>query len=199
MDKKHIYEHLAEIYLDASSKRKKKVNDPSVFKNPLFISITVFFISGFILFAIINSDRIIITKPGKGKTVNLKSEVALILQPDAVKMNFHFDPAQKEIYAINLNDLNLVKYEALGFSVRKAKYGDNIILKIEFLNASNEKSEVYLANIPSYKWRDYRINLKEFRDINDWSKMLNLSFIVEEWNIEGKRGIVYIDNIRFLR
>ena len=40
MDKKDIYEHLAKIYLDASSNKKKKsAAQPGIFKNLFIVSI----------------------------------------------------------------------------------------------------------------------------------------------------------------
>ncbi len=188
MDKKDIYEHLAKIYLDASSKKvKKRRAYPKIFKNLLLVSILLIIASSAILF---------IAFP-KNKPFN--SEIALVLLSDAAKMNFNFDPAKEEVYYINLNELDLVRFRVLKFLVRKANYEDNIILKLEFTNASKEKSEAYFYNIPSYKWQQYKINLSDFKDISDWSKMSSLAFIIEESNVNKKKGIVYLDNVRFLR
>lgn len=187
MDKKDIYEHLAKIYLDASSGRKKKPQKyPPLFKNLFFISLL--FIFGLTTFLIINLPK---NKP-------LNSEIALFLQNDVTKINFHFDPAKKEIYSVSLNNLNLARFKALAFSLKKANFRDKISLRVEFTSVFKEKSEVYLKNI-SHKWQDYRINLSEFKDISNWLRMSSLSFIVEEWNVKEKKGAVYIDNVRLLR
>jgi len=201
MLKKDIYEHLANIYWNASSKKKNKSirTHPKIFKNLFFISIAIilFLATQLIFIFSSNKNKYALTNLGGNKSISY--ELALVLQPDIVKINFHFDPAKEEIYSLNLNGLNLVKFKVLGFSVRKANYQDKIILKVEFTNAFNKKSEIYLNDIPAYKWRDYKIAFGEFKDINDWSSMLNLAFIVEEGNTKDKRGVVYIDNIRFLR
>lgn len=187
MDRKDIYEHLAKIYLDASSKKKKKARPHHVFfKNPFFIAgLTALSVAGFLL-----------VRHNHEKLSN--SEISLVISPDPVKINFHFDPARKEIYSVNLNKLNLTSYKVLGFSIKKANYGDNIALRIEFVNQFNEKSEVYLKGIPN-KWQDYKIVFSDFKNITNWSRMSNLSFIVEEWNTDKKRGVVYVDNVRFLK
>jgi hypothetical protein len=187
MDKKDIYEHLAKIYLDASSKKKKKGKFyPNLFRNLFFVSIAcVFVLSGLLFFSYLKN------KP-------LKSEIALLLQNDAAKINFNFNPAKKESFTVSLNNLNLSRFKALGFSLKKANFRDKISLRVEFCNAHNETSEVYLRDIP-HKWQDYKINLSEFRHISDWSAMHSLSFVVEEWNTVEDKGIVYIDNARFLR
>jgi len=187
MDKKDIYEHLAKIYLDASSKKKKKAKSHSkVFKSSLITSII--FVVALSVTLIFNLQR--------NKSYN--SEIALVLLPDVVKINFHFDPARKEIYTLNLNKLDLTRFRVLGFSLKKANYKNNISLRVEFTDAFKERSEVYFKDIP-HKWQDYKINLAQFRGISDWSEMLSLSFAIEEWNAKEKRGIVYIDNIRLLR
>ena len=187
MDKKEIYEHLAKIYLDASSKGKKeKKTYPELFKNLFLVSIIVVFgLSGVLLASFF-----------KNKIFN--SEVALVLAPEAVKINFNFDPAKKEFYSLDLNNLNLNKYHALGFSIKKMNPKDSISLRVEFSNSFREKSEVYLKDLPN-KWQDHTINFSEFKNINDWSKMRNLSFVVEEWNASEKKGVLYIDNVRLLK
>lgn len=186
MDKKEIYEHLAEIYLDASTKKKEKIKESSRFKYPFFaflaitLSLTVILYGYFL----------------KNKQPN--AQISLVLLNDASKINFNFDPAKKEIYAINLNKLNLGKFTTLAFALKKHNYTDNVSVRVEFINTFREKSEIYLKNISS-RWQDYKIKLSDFKSIRDWSEMADLSFIVEEWNTKGKKGVVYIDNIRLLR
>lgn len=187
MDKKDIYEHLAKIYLDASSRKKKKSGThPKIFKTPFFISIIFVCVLGLVLFASFQKKKA------------FDSEVALVLLTDVAKINFHFDPARKEIYAINLNKLNLTRFKTLAFSARKASYENNISLRIEFTTPFKEKSEIYFKDIP-HKWQDFKIELSEFKGISDWSEMSHLTFAIEEWNAKEKRGIVYIDNVRLLR
>ncbi|MCX5703104.1 MAG: hypothetical protein NT066_01205 [Candidatus Omnitrophica bacterium] len=187
MDKKDIYEHLAEIYLDASSKRKKRRKaKPSIFQNRFFISIAFILALAGALFYNFQ------------KNSPFKSEISLVLLSDAAKINFHFDPAKKEIYALDLNKLNLGRFKALAFSVKNASYPNPISLRIEFTNTFKEKSEVYIKNIPN-KWKDYRIDLSGFRGLHDWSEISTLTFGIEEWNTKDKRGVVYIDNVRLLR
>lgn len=187
MDKKDLYEYLAKIYLDTTSKRKKKTPEyPKVFKNLFFVIAIAFILAITAFWSIVSKNR------------PLNAQVSLILQNDVAKINFHFDPAKKETYSLDLNQLNLKPFKALGFSLKKANYKDNIALRVEFVSSFKEKSAVYFKNIP-HKWQDYKINLTEFKEISNWSKISSLSFIIEEWNVREKRGVVYIDNIRLLR
>lgn len=186
MDKKDIYEHLAKIYLDASSKHKKKAKRHKRIPKYLFLGVATF-IFGLSVF--------LVTRPANNSS---DSEIALILNPDAVKINFNFNPAKKEIYSLDLNKLNLRKFRTLGFSARKTNPNDNISLRVEFLSTFKERSEAYVKNVPC-RWQNYKISLSEFKNISNWSEISNLSFIVEEWNAKEKSDIVYVDNIKLIR
>jgi len=190
MNKKEIYEHLANIYLDASSKSSKKKSklrsNPKVIQGVIVIGlITALGLGSAITYFRIN----------KG---NPKGQIALFLYQDTAKINFNFDPAKKETFSLNLKQSNLSKYKTLGFTVRKTNSKDIISLRVEFINRFNEKSEVYLKDISS-KWTEQRLDFSRFVKINDWSQMKMLVFSVEEWNTREKSGVVYLDDIRVLK
>lgn len=186
MEKKDIYEHLAKIYLDASLKRKKKPREYLTFKN-------LFFISAILALALIVSLAVTLNKNRP-----LKSEMALVLCPDVVKINFHFDSAKKEFYSIKLNKLDMTRFKSLGFALKKLNRYDRISLRVEFASAFKERSEIYIKDMPA-QWQDYNILLSDFKNISDWSEMLSISFVVEEWNTRENKGIVYIDNIGLIK
>ena len=71
-------------------------------------------------------------------------------------------------------------------------------MRVEFINRFNEKSEVYVKDIPS-KWTNQRIDFIRFAKMRDWRQMKTLAFSVEELNAREKSGIVYLDNIRILK
>ncbi len=83
MDKKEIYEHLAKIYLDASSKKKKKNRHKPKFLKPFFL------ISILLIFSLCS----VLCLSLKNKKL-FTSEIALVLLQDAAKINFNFDPAK---------------------------------------------------------------------------------------------------------
>lgn len=189
MDKKEIYEHLANIYLDASSSKKpgKKNKEPSHFRYLFFSSLALITLLSIVLFTGIYKYR-----------VSRASQIVLYLSADTAKINFNFDPAKKEAFTLDLNKLNLSAYKSLAFSLKKKNFFDTIYLRVEFISSYSEKSFLYLKDLP-HKWGDYNLKFSEFKNISDWSKMSSLSFIVEEWNAKEKKGVVYIDNIRVLR
>lgn len=187
MDKKDIYEHLAKIYLDASSKKKNKSKGyPKFLKSAILSAVILIFSSGAWFLSALQKDN------------PYNSEVHLVLSPDVFKINFDFNPAKKEIYYLHLNNLNLDKYKALGFAIKKQNSGDVIALRVEFITAFKERGEVYLKDIP-HKWQEHKINLAQFKGISDWSEIAQLAFTVEEWNTKEKKGFVYIDNVRVIR
>jgi hypothetical protein len=190
VNKKEIYEHLANIYLDASSKSSKKKNRfssyPKTVQGILLVGLVlVLGIGSLVTYSHVHSP----SQPG---------EIALFLHQDTAKINFNFEPAKKEIFSINLKQLNLSKYKTLGFSVRKTSSSDIISLRIEFVNRFNEKAEVYIKDI-SDKWVSHKIDLSSFVRLDNWTQMKELAFSVEEWNTREKSGIVYLDNIRILK
>ena len=190
MNKKEIYEHLANIYLDASSKSSKKkqkfnLNPKSVPGIFLAGLVMILGLGSFITYSHIQ-NRI---QPG---------QIALFLYQDTAKINFNFDPAKKETFSLNLKQLNLSQYKSLAFTVKKTNPKDRISLRVEFTNRFNEKSEIYIKDIFT-KWKDEIIDFKSFAKMHNWSQMKELAFSIEEWNVREKSGIIYLDNIRVLK
>lgn len=190
MDKKEIYEHLANIYLDASYKSSKKKHRLKYYPKTILGLILLGSISILGLGSAISYPYII--------NHNKSAQIALFLYQDAAKINFNFDPAKKETFSLNLKQLNLSKFKTLGFSLRKTNPKDIISLRVEFINRFNEKSEIYVKDISS-KWAEQRLDFSRFAKINDWSQMKTLAFSVEEWNAREKSGIVYLDEIRVIK
>jgi len=186
MDRTDIYEHLANIYLDSSKKKKAKSKKNLRYK--IIFVVTAFIFAIFSLSVINLSHR---------KT-SINDEFAFVIQPDAVKINYNFNSIKKEVYSIDLNHLNLARFKALGFSVRKTDANDIVYLRVELISAFNEVSEVYIKDIRS-RWKSFKVAFADFKKISEWSDMARISFIVEEWNTKNKHGIVYIDEIKFIR
>lgn len=190
MDKKEIYEHLANIYLDASLKSTRKKRKLKSYPKPIRNLI----IASCVMILALGSKTIYSNFNNYGKD----AQIALFLYQDTAKINFNFDPAKKETFSLDLKQLNLAKYKSLAFALRKTNPKDTISLRVEFINCFNEKSEVYLKDIPN-KWTEQRIDFSRFAKMRDWHQMKTLAFSVEEWNAREKTGIVYLDNIRILK
>lgn len=188
MEKKEIYEHLAQIYLDASTSTKhKKKKSVSFFQPVFFVTVALF----------IGAAFFVARGVGHTKKSSLNSQHQMILADEAIRLSYNFDPARKAAYSLQLNRMSLNRFKALSFSLKKAYPQDQFSLRIEFTNVFKESSEIYIKDIAG-GWQQYRILLSQFKGISDWSEMANLSFSIEEWNSKEKKGIVYIDNLKFL-
>jgi len=188
MNKAEVYEHLANIYLDSSRKRKKIVKSKASRQFKILFVIIIFIVLVFLTALFINSP----------KKTSLNAEIAYVIQPDVVKINYNFNVIKKEVYSMDLNSLELSPFKTLAFSVRKTNPEDTVFLRVELTNAFKEISEVYLKDI-KYRWKSFRIALADFKNISEWSDMSKLSFIVEEWNTKNKHGVVYIDDVKFIK
>jgi hypothetical protein len=190
MENKDIYEHLAKIYLDTPLRKQQRIKErPGFFKKyVLFLIPLIVVAAAIVVFAFRN-------KP-KNRIIN--SSIIQLIQNEAIKINFDFDPTKKAIYSFDLNKLSLANFKTLEFALKKSEHRDNVSMRIEFTNSFKEKSEVYIKEVTE-KWKDYKISLSDFKGINDWSQMLSLSFSVEEWNAADKKGTIYIDNVKLSR
>ncbi len=189
MEKKDIYEHLAEIYLDASATKKKPC--ARGFKNAAGWILAGAFLLGGVIFVVVFPPHL---RPPV-------SENALLLSSNnPVKIAYNLSAGSKELSELSLNGVNLRAYKSLVFTARSdAPAASMPAIAVEILNKTGEKGLVYIRDA-GRKWRQYEIPLSDFKPgLSDWSRIESLTFIVEEWNAPIKKGVVYIDNIRFLR
>jgi len=185
MEKKDIYEHLAKIYLDNSPAYKNNRSKAEDYKIYIFVGIAVIAVVSFLF--LIPFSR----SPSNSQTM-------LILAPDPVKINYKFDPVKKKSYSFNLNRLNMAGYKSLAFSVKKSSFSDKVSMRIEFQSIFKEQSEIYVKDVTD-RWKGYNLQLSDFKNISEWAEMSDLVFSVEEWNTRNNKGVVYIDNVRFIK
>jgi hypothetical protein len=188
---KDVYEHLAKVYLDSSySKNKSRAAAKSIFKNKWF-KFGIIGLGGIclavILSAIISARQSI-----------PNSQLALILEDSATRINYNFNQAKKESAIFDLGDKSLADYKSLSFRARKSNLRDNLHMRVELVNGFGERSLIYIRQIP-LKWREFKLDLAEFENISSWLRMRQLLFTLEEWNTQAKKGAVYIDNVCFLK
>ncbi|MFA5100536.1 MAG: hypothetical protein WC547_06620 [Candidatus Omnitrophota bacterium] len=185
MEKKDIYEHLAKIYLENAPAYKGAKPKAEDYKIYIFVGIAV---------VIVVSSLFLI--PFSRNPSN--TQTMLILAPDPVKINYKFDPVKKEAYSFDLKRLNIAGYKSLAFSVKRSNFNDDVSIRVELQSIFKERSEVYVKNVPN-KWKEYVLDLTQFKNITEWAAMSGLIFTVEEWNSRDDKGIVFIDNVRFIK
>lgn len=185
MEKKDIYEHLAKIYLENAPAYKGAKPKAEDYKIYIFVGIAV---------VIVVSSLFLI--PFSRNPSNTQTQ--LILAPDPVKINYKFDPVKKEAYSFDLKRLNIAGCKSLAFSVKRSNFNDDVSIRVELQSIFKERSEVYVKNVPG-KWKEYILDLTQFKNITEWAAMSGLIFTVEEWNSRDDKGIVFIDNVRFIK
>jgi len=186
---KEIYEHLANVYLGSFRKKNKNQTYSKLSLNNLVkLGIAVVVGVVIVLVAVVYSRE----KPA------LKGQQVLILEDATTMIDYDFDKASKKLASFDLKDMNLLGFKTLDFRIRKSNYKDNLHLSVEFISDFAERSQVYVKQIPT-KWQSFKIDLDEFKDITDWSRMRQLLFVLEQWNVQAKKGTIYIDNICFLK
>jgi hypothetical protein len=192
MDKKKqdVYEQLAKVYLQPGENAKpSSVKADYRSQKPFFIiSAVVVLIVCLLVYSSVFIRR----------TNNTVKQLSLIIQPGIVKLSYDFHSIQKKTCTFELEGLNVSDYQYLNFSVRKANPHDIVHLKVELVNSYRETSCIYLQDIDS-KWRNFRIDLNDFKQITDFSRLKQLSFVVEEFNAKEKRGKIYIEGIGFTK
>ena len=70
------------------------------------------------------------------------------------------------------------------------------MVKVIFKNRKNESAAYYVQGV-GLKWQEFYIPLNEFQQITDWTNLSEISFVLESWNVDKKKGIVLIDDVRF--
>ncbi len=188
MTKQEIYEHLANVYLGKtvfSEKRsKRQLKRRLIWKITLGVTVSVTAFYG--LTAFLN------------KREHLKSQVLFGLNHSPIRVKYDLtDPFPKiEQFTIQVPPMDGSRYSELQFAIRGTEEGHPGIVKIVVRNRKNEVSSYYAQGI-RVQWQDFRIPLEEFKEISDWSNIKNVSFVLEEWNVEKKRGIMLVDDVCF--
>jgi hypothetical protein len=189
MTRDDIYDHLAQVYLGKKTKveqkKRQQVNAWLVIN--ILITVIIFgsSIYGLTAFLAHRQD-------------SLQNHVIYTLNSRPIRINYNlsypFPPVKS--FALEIPEINVVKYKTFQFSIRGLEEGYPEILRIEIRNQKNETASVYIKDI-GRDWKNLSIPLDDFQAITDWSSIAEVNFIFESWNIQKKKGIVLIDDVCF--
>ncbi|HBG60913.1 MAG: hypothetical protein A2Y03_09335 [Omnitrophica WOR_2 bacterium GWF2_38_59] len=189
MNREEIYDHLAQVYLGKRKEvdvKKKRQKNAWLLVN-IFISVLIFTsaIWGFTAF---------LTQRG----TSLQSNVIFSLNrgPISVDYNFKDTFSPEKTFSLVVPDMDVSKYQAIEFSIRGKEEGTPGVVKIVIANEKNETASYYVQGV-NLKWQDINIPLSEFKQITDWSSLTDISFVLEVWNVDDKKGIILIEDVRF--
>lgn len=96
-----------------------------------------------------------------------------------------------------LQNFDASKYDNLTLWVKgDGKIGYTTVFKVELKNASKQVGRYYVTNITD-SWQDIVIPLKDFKGITDLSNLSELVIVFEDRIASNKKGVIYLDDIRF--
>jgi len=189
MTRDDIYDHLARVYLgkrNQSEEQKKKQFNAWLLIN-IFITIIIFTSAIYGLTAFLQRrddvlrDRVIF---------------ALNKGPIRISYDLNFPQPPVKTFSLTVPKVNASRYTQLRFAIRGTDEGYPGIMRVEVRNRKNEISSVFIENVHR-DWIRMSIPLEQFEKISDWSDIEEISFILESWNTDRKKGGVFLDDICF--
>ena len=87
------------------------------------------------------------------------------------------------------------KYKALNVSLRGLDGAYPGIVKVIVANQKNEKAIYYIQNV-NIQWRKANIPFEKL-NLTDWTTVTDVSFVLEAWNVDFRRGTLLIDGVSF--
>ncbi len=189
MTRDEIYDHLAQVYLgkrkEADSKKKRALSAWLV-------------INALITVIIFSSAFYGLTAFFTQKDLLSPSNIVFSLHGGLVNLDYNFDddfPPSKS-FSLTVPPMDAAKYRSLRFSVRAKDGGNPGAVKVIVRSRKNEVSAYYIQGIVS-DWQDYSIPFDQFKQISDWADLKDITFVLESWNMENKKGVLLIGDICF--
>jgi hypothetical protein len=129
---------------------------------------------------------------------SLQSRVIFALNNGPIRISYNLNEPYPSVktFALSIPDVSLSKYSKLNFSIRGLDEGVPGVVKIVVRNQKKESAFYFVKNVDR-EWRSFSIPFDEFKQITDWSNIVDVSFVFESWNVEKKKGIVLVDDVCF--
>lgn len=189
MNRDEIYDHLAQVYLGKRGKteiKKKKQFNAWLVIN-IFITAIIFTSAFYGLTAFLTHHN-----------SSLQSRIIYSLHNGPVRIEYDltgsFPPVKT--FAVNVPTVDASKYDKIQFAIRGKEEGVPGVVKVVVKNRLNEEASYYIQGV-GLDWQEFSISLDEFEEITDWSNLIDISFVLESWNIDDKKGLVLIENLCF--
>ena len=189
MTREEIYEHLAQVYLGKKNSAKKKKKQK--FDKRFFLQLTIMTI---VLSSVFSGLTAFLSRKATGPENSII--FALNHSPIRIKYNLNRPFPPMTSFSIHVPAVNASKYHRINFSIRGLEEGYPGVVKIVLRNKKNETASYFVRGV-KLKWQRVSILTKEFKQISDWTNLEDISFVLESWNAEKKKGIVLIDDVSF--
>jgi hypothetical protein len=189
MTRDEIYDHLAKVYLGkrqnvVEEKKKKALNQSWLIINGVITAV--------ILISTIYGFTAFLTR-----RVTLNNEIFYSLTNNPIRVAYDLNepfPSAKT-FSITIPKKDVSKYDHLNLTIRGMNDAYPGIVKMIIGNQLNEKATYYIKNVQG-GWQKISIPLDKL-NLTDWSTVTDVSFVLEAWNVDFKKGTVLIDNVSF--
>ena len=189
MTRDDIYDHLAQVYLgkknNLEQKKKKRLSSWLIINIVITAIIFAGSIYGLTAFLAHRGDA-------------LQNRIIYALNNSPIRINYNLEypyPAVKT-FSLSIPQMNVAKYKAVQFSARALDEGNPGTIRVELKNRKNEVAFVFVDHV-DHGWKNYQIPFERFPQISDWSQISEVSFVLESWNAQDKKGIILIDDVCF--
>jgi len=190
MTRDEIYDHLAKVYLGKrESAVPKKPKPKPVNRSLLVINIVI---TAVITISMVYGFTAFLTR-----RAGLKSQVFYALNNDPIRIAYDLNdpyPATKT-FSITIPNKDVSKYRALNVSLRGMEGAYPGIVKVVVANQKNEQAIYYIQNVDA-AWQKASIPFEKL-NLTDWTTITNVSFVLEAWNVDFRKGAVLIDGVSF--
>jgi hypothetical protein len=189
MKRDDIYDHLAQVYLGKRSQKDDKKQRE--FNAWLVINI-------FITVIIFSSAFYGLTAFLAHRHSGLESRIIYSLHKGPIRFDYDFsgDFPPVKTFALNVPSVDAAQYGGIQFSIRGKEEGTPGVVKVVLKNRRNEEASYYVQGV-GLDWQEFKIPFEEFKQITDWSSLVDISFVLESWNVEKQKGVILIDGICF--
>lgn len=195
MQKKEIYDYLAQTYLSNSKSRVVTPEKPRNLKKQ-----KLFFSGVIVLISVIIVAFIRYYKPAIKSGSNASVQIYNITPSDEIiRIKYDFSDSsnvKNADYNINLNSIDLRKYNFLHINMRKAKDRGAACVDVGLSNQKNQ-TQVYPLSGVKMSWKDFEIDLSQLKKSMDFSCLSQINFLIAKEKIKEKQDIVYIEDVKF--
>ena len=100
---------------------------------------------------------------------------------------------------MRLQNLDATKFDNLAFRVRgDPDMGYTKVFKVELKDAMDQPSHFYVQGVTD-QWQDIVIPLKDFQGMANVVKLKELVIVFEDTSATAKKGVIYLDDVRFTK
>jgi hypothetical protein len=190
MTRDEIYDHLAKVYLGKRESVSPKKSKPKKMNRSLLV-INIVVTAVITISAVYGFTAFLTRREG------LKSQIFYALNNDPIRIAYDLNepyPATKT-FSITIPNKDVSKYSALNVSLRGIDGAYPGIVKVVVGNQKNEQAIYYIQNVQG-AWQKVKVPFEKL-NLTDWTTITDVSFVLEAWNVDFRRGTLLIDGVSF--